>query len=449
MGAGKGRDRGRCGRGRGAVPWPLVVAAVLGAPSAVSAQAAVRGILYDSLRSQGPIAGAEVVLLGAGARAITDSEGGFTFRGPLADGDTVAYWAPWLDSLGVPAVKRVVRGDRAREPVTLATPSLESLLTAHCGAPLSRDQAAALGELTDEVGRPRAGWQLAATWTDVQVDGTRIAEQRLATVDTTTLAGGWVLCGLPLDATVTVVATGPRGEALTQSLQVHSRLLRRDLVHGSADARVVVRGRVTTAAGAGIANARVTVGGSDSAVAVSDANGRFATALLPARSTDVVIRAIGFAPTWLPLSPRGGEVEVGEVTLAEAPYELEARRITEGPFAHERRGFEERRSVGLGFFVTDDMLRHVPVVSPVVVYSLTPRLRLRTTPAGPALLLRKGPGACSPRFFVDGADEGTMDARDQALLLERAKRLEIYTAAQAPPRYNDFDGCGSIVVWTR
>lgn len=422
---------------------------MLGAPSAVSAQAAVRGILYDSLRSQGPIAGAEVVLLGAGARAITDSGGGFTFRGPLADGDTVAYWAPWLDSLGVPAVKRVVRGDRAREPVTLATPSLESLLTAHCGAPLSRAQAAALGELTDEVGRPRAGWQVAATWTDVQVDGTRIAERRLATVDTTTAAGHWVLCGLPVDVTVTVHASGPGGEALTQSLQVHSRLLRRDLVHGSAGARAVVRGRVTNAEGAGLANARVTVGRSDSVVAVSDADGRFATALVPAQSADVVIRAIGFAPTWLSVSPRGGVLELGDVALAEAPYELEARRITEGPYAHERRGFEERRSVGLGFFVTDDMLRHVPVVSPVVVYSLTPRLRLRTTPMGPVLMLRQGSGACSPRFFVDGLDEGVMGPLEQKWLIERAKRLEIYTAAQAPPRYNDFDGCGSIVVWTR
>lgn len=427
--------------------WLVRVASLCLSSAALEGQSVIRGALFDSLRAQGPVAGAMVVLLRSGLRATTDADGRFTFQGAVADTDTVAYWAPWLDSLGVPPVKQPLRIVSGRlDTVSLATPSLETLLARHCGFPLDRTQAAVIGELTDEVGHPLIGWQVVATWTDVTVDGTRIAEWRFATADTTTVAGHWRLCGLSSEATATVVATGPSGDTLTQSLQVHSRLLRRDLVHGREGEQVVIRGRITDRESVGVANARIAVGTSDSAVAISDADGRFVTSSLPARSTDVVIRAIGFAPTRLPVTPLRSPVDLGDVVLAEAPYRLEARQIIGGPYAHERREFEERRSVGLGFFITEEMLRHVPLVTPAVVLGLTPRVRV----AGDQLRLRQGSGVCTPRFFIDGIDTGLLlMPREQSDLLQRARRVEIYTAAQAPPRFNDFDGCGSIVVWTR
>jgi hypothetical protein len=56
---------------------------------------------------------------------------------------------------------------------------------------------------------------------------------------------------------------------------------------------------------------------------------------------------------------------------------------------------------------------------------------------------------CSPRWFVDGVDFGKLPGDEQRSLLIRAVRIEIYRASLAPPQFNDFDGCGVVVVWTR
>lgn len=67
-------------------------------------------------------------------------------------------------------------------------------------------------------------------------------------------------------------------------------------------------------------------------------------------------------------------------------------------------------------------------------------------------MLRRGSAFCNPRFINNGIDEGVLvheRAGEQWFLLERAKRIEVYTANQAPARYNDFDGCGVVVAWTR
>ena len=65
------------------------------------------------------------------------------------------------------------------------------------------------------------------------------------------------------------------------------------------------------------------------------------------------------------------------------------------------------------------------------------------------LQLRRGSGFCRPRFFIDGYDNGNISAEEEGSLMARAKRVEVYTASNAPPQFNDFDGCGVVVVWTR
>ncbi len=64
-------------------------------------------------------------------------------------------------------------------------------------------------------------------------------------------------------------------------------------------------------------------------------------------------------------------------------------------------------------------------------------------------MLWRGAGPCDPRFFVDGWDLGPLDVLDQEMYLRHAKRIEVYRAAFAPAQFNDFAGCGAVVVWTR
>ena len=68
---------------------------------------------------------------------------------------------------------------------------------------------------------------------------------------------------------------------------------------------------------------------------------------------------------------------------------------------------------------------------------------------GPMMMMRRGSEFCRPRFFIDGYDNRNIDVDEEANYLRQAKRVEIYTANDAPAQFNDFNGCGSIVIWTR
>jgi hypothetical protein len=48
-----------------------------------------------------------------------------------------------------------------------------------------------------------------------------------------------------------------------------------------------------------------------------------------------------------------------------------------------------------------------------------------------------------------GKPSSTIPSDEMAQLLREAKRLEIYGAAWAPIEFQDPDGCGVILIWTR
>jgi hypothetical protein len=103
----------------------------------------------------------------------------------------------------------------------------------------------------------------------------------------------------------------------------------------------------------------------------------------------------------------------------------------------------------VGFFVDDAAIAKMPIVTATAVGALIPRTTIRQTRNGPMLMLRRGSEFCNPRFYVDGYDNADLSAEEQGWLFNRAKRVEVYTANMAPAQYNDFDGCGAVVVWTR
>jgi hypothetical protein len=111
--------------------------------------------------------------------------------------------------------------------------------------------------------------------------------------------------------------------------------------------------------------------------------------------------------------------------------------------------FDVRRERGIGFFISDSVLAKIPMVNSTVISSMIPRTAIQQTRQGPMIQLRRGSGFCRPRFFIDGYDNGNISAEEEGNLMARAKRVEVYTASNAPPQFNDFDGCGVIVVWTR
>ena len=52
------------------------------------------------------------------------------------------------------------------------------------------------------------------------------------------------------------------------------------------------------------------------------------------------------------------------------------------------------------------------------------------------------------RIFIDGVNFRDINVDEENSFLRMAKRVEFYTANNAPPQFNDFAGCGSVVIWT-
>src|SRR5689334_22953273 len=90
-------------------------------PCALVAQSVLRGVVFDSLRSLRPLAGAEVVVIGSSRRTVTDDRGEFAFELAEESGQlSLAFSTPWLDSIGIEFVRRdLVLGSRPVETLTL------------------------------------------------------------------------------------------------------------------------------------------------------------------------------------------------------------------------------------------------------------------------------------------------------------------------------------------
>lgn len=424
------------------------------------AQGVIRGTVVDSLRGGVEVADAEVVLRGAGQRVRTDARGRFEFRDLPAGEHTLAFHARWLDSLGLPALERTVRipASGAVVHVALATPPRERFEQALCGAPLAQGQGVLLGDVVGAPdGRPLGGLSISARWTETHLGPQRLDRFLVATVDTTTASGQFVLCGVPTDAEVALRA----GDAMlgTEELLVGmdgANVRRRDLVVAAAEPALRVSGRVVGPTGTPLAGVSVLAAGDSSRRAVSDAEGRFTLVGLARRSSQLLLRAVGHEPAVVDLDPHSEALEVPEVSLRRAARELAMVTVTGAPMSVRRLEFEERRKFNPGGrFLTDEDLAKLPVVT---LNAVVERVARSSTDGGFFRLEFNGE-PCHPLIFVDGLRAGrSFDSEmrfrgiypeEQARWLQLAKRIEVYRAAFAPPQFNDFEGCGALVIWTR
>lgn len=434
---------------RVAVVGAVALVSALG--NGVQAQGSIRGSVIDSLRSGGPVEGAPVVLMGANRRTVTEQGGRFEFT-DLAPGTyTVAYWAPWLDSLGLPALQRQVqvRGSRA-ESVTLSTPSRATVQRAVCGDLLTDEQAILIGEVRDGEGNPGAGIGVFARWLETIIQGREVAQGTMAAADTATASGSYVLCGVPLDAEFTLRAVGAGGVGSGELLvRAEASIARRDIIVGGPGATLRITGRVVRENGEPIAGATVLVAGDTGQTVRADEDGRFVIPATARRSSQLIVRSLGYVPLVRAVDPFDTQLDLDDVTLEVAPRELATVTITGQPMTAAQAQFETRRqrSAG-GVFVDEGELQKMGVISSNTVGQMNPRVAVQQTPRGPMMMMRRGSEFCRPRFFIDGYDFRDITADEENSFLRVAKRVEMYTANNAPTEFNDFNGCGSIVIWT-
>lgn len=357
------------------------------------------------------------------------------------------------------ALSPLVLDSSARAQAT-DVPRPEILQQSLCGDRLSSDAALVVGAVRDASGEALAGIRVAALWTEAVVtrEGSRVLLR--ASVDTSATDGTYALCGVPRETRITVRADGlgvQSGEVVVGVGDVP--VIERDLVVAGPLPTSVVTGAVQGESGDAII-ATVDLPG-DSASTTTDSSGVFRLRGVPRRSSQLRVRAIGYQPLFLDVTPDGPTVDLGIVVMSGRVEELREVRIEETRLTRERREFEERRSSHVGAFFDSDFLKRFPVVSANALGANSRLIRGRSGAASEQILLRRVAGECWPLVFLNGTRIGRQGINGSAFvppavtgelmaqLLREADRIEAYAAQFAPAEYADFEGCGAVAVWTR
>ncbi len=315
----------------------LEVDLTLGEPHAARATAIVRGVVFDSLRTGRPWAGAEVRVVGSSLSATSDASGQFELRDVPTGPRTLTLIDGSLAFLRVTPVTASVsvRATEGTSGVVLATPSVPTMFGELCGRAMEVGEGVLLGEVRDLVGARRAGVGVRAEWARVIV-AAGVAERDVRRVEATTTAdGSFTLCGLPLDGSI---EGGSGGAAVHISGEFSLRaegaglasgqvtgtlagvgIVRRDLVVGPARQRTRLGGRVLDPLGQPIADATVIVVGEDGLSTRTATDGSWVLDSVPVRSTEVLIQALRFLPERRAVDPTGISMSVGEIRLQRIP----------------------------------------------------------------------------------------------------------------------------------
>lgn len=456
---------------------------LLAANTRAAAQGAVSGVVFDSLLSGAPLAGARVVLQGVESMSTTDRRGRFSFARVEPGRYQVTFFHPLLDSLSLSAPIYAVEVGRAGlTGLRLATPSYATTARALCGAALDASTSIVLARVRDaETGAPLPDARGSIEWWEMAFgDGFRPERipKRLAAISDS--AGSITFCGVPTDIEVAVVArlgaqtTGdvvlPRRLAAiaTQELRISltdSAARRLDsaaivdtmprLRGGSARLRVQVRNQ----RGAAVSGAVVSVRG-QSVSAVTDDAGVALLPGVPAGSQTVDVRAIGRAPEWqvVALTPSQESLvafRLGDVATSLPEYVVRGIRPDVMLEAYER-----RRRGGVGHFLNSDDLDKLGRRATALATVPGLHVPMTTKPIGggmgpvsyiyPMIYVRSAGFLCLPTIYVDGIPRQRFDGFDLHEILQLAKRVEVYSRPLlVPVEFASAAGeCGVVVIWT-
>lgn len=426
----------------------------------------VLGVVVDSLLVRDAIPGEPFrrladasVSLGGGARRVrTDSLGRFAFDSVPPGVHRVQYWDAWLDRVGLgPLVGEVeVRAD-STVGLVLATPSFATYHRLQCdGAEPAPEFGVLIGEITRGAGLPFAGARVEVAWQETFVAANRPVTRIERRSGLAEASGRYVVCGVPRDVEVDVTVTGSEPPPIQLVLPMQAVVERRDFRLAATRTPAVITGTVTDSAGRALAGAEVVARG-DTVVARSDSAGGFTVRVVGWGPRQYRVRALAHEPQRLDVEVQGEAVDVGAVRLTPTAQSLDTLKVTaQGDAFAWQPDFDRRRARGVGAFITTEMLDRMPRRTGNQIAQFARRIRVDRG----LIKLTYGTGGCFPRWFVDGVLLGreanppgergpVMDRGEAQLALDRAKAVEVYSAAQAPPQFNDNNGCGAIVIWTR
>ncbi len=214
-------------------------------------------------------------------------------------------------------------------------------------------------------------------------------------------------------------------------------------------------GYIRDPSGAPIEGARVEIVGES---ALSNEKGLFRLWTRNIDTVTIMVKRLGFAPIEAQLTARNKQWDSVYVELEPTVQTLGGMIVTTSPTTRERwmSEFEERRSKGLGVFLTrdeiaarnttrlSDILRDRRGIQVVHLSTGSYGVRFVTHSGGRGL-------ACQPDMWLDGVRARGMELDE--IFASTVEALELYdTFATVPLQFTHQANtvpCGTIVVWTR
>ena len=468
--------------------------------------AGIAGVVYDSLVSNAPLAGAEVTVDGTGLSVVSDAKGRFTLSGVRAGRAVVRFYHPILDSLGFGAPPVAVTvADTGVVSVRLATPSPAALRASLCLGPQPNATGVVLGRVRDvDSQTPLPHATVTASWSEWSIGKTvgMVRAERRVTAEANA-SGTFGVCGVPNDVAVVVRATAAghvtglvdvdlsgrlfavrdfavsvtdTGSTTGELARLDSAIVRGDSVEiwGASTILGVIRG----ANGKVLDQAQVAVSGFPVSVRTRG-DGSYALARLPAGTQTVDVRSLGFAPKRVSIELRTGERRVLDVTLDGAnAQELAPVSVVGRNMKLDKTGFEDRRKAGIGQYITEEEIERRGVFETTqalwnvrgarIIWSGLDNVVMFTRPTGTGRggLVDQGKGVmqgggyntlCSPAYWIDGVAMPVRLPRDpwddtNSYVRPRDIRgIEVYLdPSSVPPRYRRPDTrCGVVLIWTK
>jgi len=192
-------------------------------------------------------------------------------------------------------------------------------------------------------------------------------------------------------------------------------------------------------------------------------NGRFRITHLPAGEYLLVVKRVGYRPVSSVIDVEASDTLRVSYTLAEVPQAattLATVVVTEPSNSERLAGFDARRKLGVGSFLTLDQINKANTVYTTELMRKFPSVNVSPDNSSVitqyyALSAREGgnpaTGACPMQVYLDQVPLPTPFNLDLLPTPKDLYGIEVYAGASTiPPQFNGFNrGCGVILVWTK
>lgn len=449
------------------------------------------GTVVDSARGS-PIANARVDLVGAALSAVTDARGRFSIPNVLLGTYGVETRTPELEAIGAANQSTIAFTD-STESYEIRVPNAAQLTAALCpGRALTGNESAIVGRIYQRGDTmPVVGARVVAEWiviTPRDEHGIVVTRSGRRLEGKTSSEGGYRLCGVPLNTTMTVTASAGNATSEPTTLRTASRIVRTDLIVDQAvsttakfTGRVLVDSSQTPIEGAEIYFPEL------SKVERSLATGDFQVTDIPAGPQHVIIRHVGYGGVDTTLTFEANAALERQIFLSRATV-LDSVIVRDRMTDRALADFEFNRRLGMGHFLDRAELAKMPDVKLSRVVAQWPGLALAFGTGGRAWITgtRKAPPPCPPmpsgaacyegagwyvpdksetqigvkvacyaQVYIDGMlmnhGHPTRPFEANYLYTDQIEALEWYAGpSETPGRYANLNSdCGVLVVHTR